>query len=431
VSPQLADSLDLDSATPARGSTPLAIIEVCHRLVVQAGVAMRAVPRVFTILYHKLEATSVIPAASSVRWWLQRIGLYALRETLPKTGDWVLLIDHSVQIGTVKVCVILGIRLGDIPYPQRALRHEDMQVIAVMPTEQSTGDIVDAQLEQATLRIGIPRQIVSDGGSDVKKGAALFAQRHPETTVTYDAAHHGAIVLKRRFENDSQWSEYIGRLGQVKSCIRQTSDTFLASPTLRPKARYMNLESLLKWSRRILDLLDQAASGSRASERAELRYGWLRDYRPSIEKWSRWEATVRASVSYVRTRGLSVDSASGLREHLSELPSELYDDTLATELGTFVRDSSAAAAPDECLVGSTEVLESLFGKWKTLERQESQSGVTGLVLSLGALLGAWTPSRIQAALEATPVKHVVRWCQANLPPSVQSQRRSTFSDQQV
>jgi len=429
----LADGIDADSTTPARGSTPLATIEVCQRLVVQGGVAMRAVPRVFVILYRKLEATTVIPAASSVRWWLQRLGLYALREPLPKAGDWVLLIDHSVQIGTTKACVILGIRLCDIPYPQRALRFEDMHVIAVIPVEQSTGEIVDAQLEQATLRIGIPVQIVSDGGSDVKKGASLFAERHPETTVTYDAAHHGAIVLKRRFEDDPQWSEYIGRLGQVKSRIRQTADAFLASPSLRPKARYMNLESLLKWSRRMLELLDRDASGgsSRSSKRAEARYGWLRDYRVSIEKWSRWEAMVRASVSYVRTHGLSVDSESRLREHLSEVPPELYDETLARELTTFVRQSSAAAGPGECLVGSTEVLESLFGKWKTLERQESQSGITGLVLSLGALLGAWPRSRIQTALEATPVKHVVSWCQDNLPSSVQSQRRITLSGQKV
>jgi len=411
------------------------VIEVCQQLVIQAGVAMRAVPRVFTILYRKLEATTVIPAASSVRWWLQRLGLYALREPLPRAGDWILLIDHSVQIGTVKVCVILGIRLCDVPYPQRALRFEDMQVIAVIPVEQSTGEIVDAQLEQAALRTGIPRQIVSDGGSDVKKGAALFAGRHPETAVTYDAAHHGAIVLKRRFEDDPPWSEYIGRLSQVKSSIRQTTDAFLASPGLRPKARYMNLESLLKWSRRILDLLDRDASGnrtsSRGSQRADLRYGWLRDYRTSIEKWSRWEATVRASVSYVRTRGLSADSESGLHAHLSELPPELYDEALATELGTFVCESSVVAGPGECLIGSTEVLESLFGKWKTLERQESQSGITGLILSLGALLGAWPSSRVQAALEATPVKHVVRWCQENLPLSVQSQRRIALSGQKA
>lgn len=39
----------------------------------------------------------------------------------------------------------------------------------------------------------------------------------------------------------------------------------------------------------------------------------------------------------------------------------MYDEALATELGTFVRESSAAAGPGECLVGGTEVLESLLG----------------------------------------------------------------------
>ena len=241
------------------------------------------------------------------------------------------------------------------------------------------------------------------------------------------AAHHGAIVLKRCFENDPQWSQYIARLSQIKSRIRQTSDAFLASPSLRSKARYMNIESLLKWSRRILELLNRDACGGRV----ESCYGWLRDDRASIEKWSRWEATVRTSVSYVRTRGLSAKGQSGLREYLSKLPSELFDEVLATKLGTFVSESSVAASPGECLVGSTEVLESLFGKWKTLERQESQSGITGLVLSLGALLGAWPRSRIRAALEATLVKHVVSWCHENLPSSVQSQRRLAFSKQKA
>ena len=38
-------------------------------------------------------------------------------------------------------------------------------------------------------------------------------------------------------------------------------------------------------------------------------------------------------------------------------------------------------------------------------------------------LGQWTSSRVQAALEATPVKARHSWCAASIPPSVQSQRR--------
>lgn len=403
------------------------MIEVCHRLVVRAGVALRAVPRVLGIFFARADAATSLPEATSVRWWLQRLGLFALREELEVAGDWAYLIDHSVRIGTVNVCVIVGLRLGRAPFPARALRHDDISVLAVIPIERSTGEIVAAQLEQAAQRTGLPRQIVSDHGGDVKKGSELFAQRHPNTVVTYDAAHRGAIFLQRRFEADPRWPEFVARLGQVKARIQQTSDAFLLAPSLRPKARYMNLESLLRWGRKILDLLDRGPAGGRASERAETRYGWLREFRPALENWSRWEATVRDSVEYVRTHGLSCSCQIALTARLQALPPEQRDDVLIAELCEFVGLQSQAARPGERLVGSTEVLESVFGKWKALERQEGGNGITSLIVSLGSLVGQWPASRIRAALEATPVKHVVEWCRENLPASVQSQRRLAFA----
>ncbi len=298
---------------PARGSTPVGLIEVCQRLVVQAGVALRAVPRVLGVVLGVPDATRSLPEATSVRWWLLRLGLFALREALLVADDWVYLIDHSVQIGNVKVCVILGLRLRDVPFPARALRHDDVRVLAVIPVEHSTGEVVAAQLEQAAQRTGNPRQIVSDHGSDIKKGSELFAERHPGTAVTYDAAHHDATVLQRRFTADPRWSEFVSQLSQVKPRIQQTSDAFLLAPSLRPKARFMN------------------------------------------------------------------------------------DETVETEMVDFTHSQSQAARPGERLVASTEVLESVFGKWKALERQESRAGITSFVLSLGSLVGQWPTERIQAA----------------------------------
>ncbi len=420
-------ALTSDSEPPARGSTPVAIIEACHRLVVQAGVTLRAVPRVFGIFCGALDATTIIPSPTSARVWLQRLGLFALREPLEVADDWVYLMDHSVQIGTVKVCVILGLRLRDVPFRERALRHDDVRTLAVIPTEQSSGKIVAAQLEQAAKRTGIPRQIVSDHGSDVKKGGELFAQQHLHTVVTYDAAHHGARVLQRRLETDARWSEFIARLGPVKARIQQTSDAFLLPPSLRPKARYMNLASLLRWGRKVLSLLDRGPAAGHANTRAETRYGWLREFRAELEQWSRWEATVRNSVEFIRTRGLSLGCELELAAHLRGLRTDQHDEVLAAELAEFARVQSESARPNEHLVGSTEVLESVFGKWKMLERQESNSGITSLVLSLGSLVGPWPASRIRTALEATPIKHVMDWCGTHLVTSVQSQRRLSFA----
>ena len=142
------------------------------------------------------------------------MGLFALREPLEIAHDWVDLNDHSVQIGQVKVCLILGARLSELPSPARPLRQADLRLLALIPVEQSTGQIVQQQLEETARRTGIPRQIVRDHGRDVKSGSELFAAEHPQTAVLYDAAHHGACVLKRRFEHDPRWSDFLRGWGR-------------------------------------------------------------------------------------------------------------------------------------------------------------------------------------------------------------------------
>ena len=413
---------------PVGGSTPTGVIAAARQLVMAAGVSLRAVPRVFEVFLAEHDPNAPAPSPSGVRWWLLRMGLFALREPLEIANDWVYLIDHSVQLGQVKVCLILGARLSELPSPARPLRQADLRLLALIPVEQSTGKIVQQQLEETARRTGIPRQIVSDHGSDVKSGSELFAAEHPRTAVLYDAAHHGACVLKRRFEHDPRWTDFLARLGQTKSRIQQTPDAYLMSPSLRPKARYMNLASLLRWCRKILILLARGTAGGSATERARARYGWMEEFRAVIGAWSRWEATVRHSVTFVRTQGLSRGGENDLKIHFQSRPSAERHRQLEVELCQFVRSQSVQARAGERLVGSTEVIESVFGKWKQLERQESSSGITTLVLSLGSLLGQWTTERIQTALEKTPVKNVVAWCASHLPQSLQSLRRLAFAE---
>ena len=79
--------------------------------------------------------------------------------------------------------------------------------------------------------------------------------------------------------------------------------------------------------------------------------------------------------------------------------------------------------PDERFVASTEILESSFGKLKRIERQQSQDGLTGLVLSLGALVGTQTEADLKEALEMTPQKKMDRWVGRVLGQSMQWFRR--------
>ena len=76
--------------------------------------------------------------------------------------------------------------------------------------------------------------------------------------------------------------------------------------------------------------------------------------------------------------------------------------------------------PGERLLGSTEILESLIGKGKRLEGQQSKGGFTKMVLSLAAATVAPTVERLKTALDRTMTKHVLSWAQDAYPPQPSS-----------
>ena len=92
-------------------------------------------------------------------------------------------------------------------------------------------------------------------------------------------------------------------------------------------------------------------------------------------------------------------------------------------------EEGAKAKAGERLVGSSEVIESIFGKWKRVEGDQVHSGLTGLVLALGAIVSHTTSDIIKQALESVPTKTVLTWCREKLGKTVQATRRRLFASQ--
>jgi len=160
-------------------------------------------------------------------------------------------------------------------------------------------------------------------------------------------------------------------------------------------------------------------------EQLEAKLGWLRNYREAIERWSQWHEAIQVVVRQVRRYGIGRDSAAILRSLLAAMKLSPSGRAAADTMLIFVGlHATAVRHPGELLIGSTEILESLFGDLKTLERQQAGSGLTGLMLALGAIVSNWTDEEMQKALEATPWKAVQAWVEEHLGPTVQSQRRT-------
>jgi hypothetical protein len=116
------------------------------------------------------ELRQPVPSWYSGRLWLLRLGYYKLHREQEHANDWIWIVDHSVQLGSEKCLVILGIRQSKLPLAELYLDHEDVEPIALLPVTHSNGEIVYQQLSQTVEKTGVPRQIVGDHGTDIKSG---------------------------------------------------------------------------------------------------------------------------------------------------------------------------------------------------------------------------------------------------------------------
>lgn len=390
---------------------------------------MRTAGRVPEIVSNVFGLSLKQPDWTTGRLWLLRLGLFKL--TRPKTvaDDWAWLVDHSVQVGTTKCLLIVGIRLSELPPEGEPLRHEDLEPIEILPVERSTKEIVCEQLESAAAKTGVPRVIVDDHGADLHGGVTLFRERHPQTLEVYDLTHKAARLLKRRLERDERWTNFSSRMGQVKRHVQQTELACLTPPPLGGKARFMNLAPVVRWGEETLRLLDQPPAEllrQVSVERLEEKFGWLRDFRAPLREWSQYMSVIETALDFVREEGLTPGCDQSLREMLGALCLDDPARTLATELSAFVQGQSGQVALGERLPGSTEVLESCFGKFKALEQHQSLSGFTGLVLSLGALVSRTTGDVVKQAMATVRTKDVWNWCRNILGPTVQSNRKLAY-----
>jgi hypothetical protein len=401
------------------------------QLVLVVNVSLRGAARVLGTMGQALGLPLAAPSWTTGRLWLLRLGHAMLTASLEQAPDWAWLIDHSVQVGTDKCLVILGIRLVDLPPPGQSLRHQDLRLIALMPASSWTRPEVDQALEKAALRTGVPRVIVDDHGVDINGGVALFQQRHPQTVEIYDAKHKAACLLKHRLEKNPRWQEFQSQVGQTRCAVQQTELAFLMPPGPKPKARFMNLGPLLAWAGRILAILRQPPPSVQQKvrpERLQEKLGWIENFASDVKQWLQWQQVVDVAVTLVNQQGLAQGTAQMLAEQLSQLD-DLGDSAkaLGAELVEFVRGQQEQARPGERFPGSTEILESCFGKFKQLEKQHSRGGFTQLLLGFGALLARTTRTTIQKAMQQSRTADVRDWAQQTLGTTLFAQRKLAYA----
>lgn len=396
--------------------------------VLSAATGLRAASKMMEILVPFFNLPVSTPSWYTGRFWLMRLGYYKLNRPKEQANDWVWIIDHSIQLSSEKCLVILGIRLCNLP-TDRALIFADVEPIELIPVTKSSGKIVYEQLEIAKEKTGIPREIIADHGSDLKLGIEMFCNQHKETSYIYDIKHAMSIALQYELENDTAWEKLITSAAKTKREICQTALSPLVPPNQRKKSRYMNADTLLNWVEKIRVFLnedDAIISKNYDVEKVREKFSWIDELTPRIVEWNNLMMVIKFIEDFIRINGLNFSISMKLEHKLNEF--DLDDRAIKFKESAidFVKKEALKANAGERLLGSSEIIESLFGKQKSIEKEQSRSGFTGLLLALPALVAETSEAVVKKALASTPTKFIMDWYKKNIIKSVQAKRIEAF-----
>lgn len=363
------------------------------------------------------------PSSTTIKRWVQKVGYYKLN--LPKViaNDWMTIIDASIQIGQSKCLLVVGCRQADFPI-NRALTLEDLKILNLRIVSSLNAKVVTEVLHEVSRTVGNIACICSDRGSDITRGIKDFQITNPQARQIFDTAHRVSNLLESILEKSTKWKSFRESVTHARRRMQHSLVSGFLPPSPREKARYMNVDSLIIWSADMLLLMENPESLSE-SEMEELKkyVGWLTNYREDVAYWNRIVSIGTIARNLVREKGIHINIADSFEEAICNIKIGPRELEFADVISMFLLKQSEGVKPDERFIGSSEVLESLFGKIKYMEHEQTAFGFTSLILAAIAHVGPTDDKLISRAIAEVKLSHIEEWSAREIGESIQSKRR--------
>lgn len=367
------------------------------------------------------------PAHTTIRQWLLKIGLYKLTSSKYSPSGWFFVVDTSIQMGSQKCVVVLGVKNLDIN-KNFCPTLDAVEPLVVKPLTNCPGEVINEVLEEARVITGAsPIGVISDEGSENKKGVRIFVQNHSESVHLFDASHKINNCLKEELNNDPVWLKFKASAANSIQHLKLSSIAHLAAPRQRSKDRMHSAFYLIDWGLSILYFLD-SEKGTVLTPDERSKIDWIKQYRFSLPNYIRFEEICKHALDIVHEQGYFQDMADEFCKRTSHISTtDKRSIVFKNKIKMILQTEGQKIPAGVHYQGSSEIIESLFGKFKSIEGDYASSGLTSLVLAIPALLGKLDESIIAKALEEISIVDVKLWIDKNMGSTFLSKRRQALA----
>jgi hypothetical protein len=383
------------------------VVYLALQLFLEARLGFRAVSRVLTLLALALGITRA-PCPQTIINWVMRLSIVRIDvvRTLrgvplsqaPFTNGLIWMIDISIGLGTGKILAVLAV---DAHHHQRApdaLALHDVHCIGVCVADSWTGDAIAEVLKHLIAQMGRPAAYLKDGGSELHKAVELLAEQRLLSPCIDDISHAVAGMLKRSYQHHPAFERFVSACGRVSGKLKHTLLACLAPPTVRTKARFMNVHRLFTWAELLLTL--SPPGGAKASSILARLRACMDELPACKDLIKRFRADAQGLLGcqkILKTQGLCHDTLAQCEPLIEAMPSTALRLEFRAYLAYQLDIAKTLGLDHVGLPISSDTIESLFGVAKHHGVGQTQDAAR-IALRLPALCGAPTPEEAEQVL---------------------------------
>jgi hypothetical protein len=398
------------------------------RLIVEARISFRSVPRVLATMDFR----GWIPHFTSVINWFCRVGLAHLREVKAPSEPWIAIVDMTLDIAYKKALVVLRLPLAIFLKRAGAVTLEDVSCAAIQIMESWKGEDVCQALQGILKDEPMLKAIVKDSGGDLGKGVRLWkeSEKRKDVFTISDLSHEVANALKADFKDRISFKMITKKLKSNATRIFQSRLACLAPPKLRPKGRFMGISRLGQWLEKIQKLLGGPGRVPEGSLEAELRrlFGGFGNLNYMTRQLTQRSLLLAGMMKILKTNGLNRESYQEAMKIVESLPkkSKSYK-RISRWLTRHLHIQCRLGISQMPLPVSSDIIESLFGVFKTFIARNSKAEMNHLVLGIAAMCGPQNNHLIQNRLAQVSHSDFLKWKKVNISMTGKMQRMRIFA----
>lgn len=358
-----------------------------------------------------------IPCYNTIGDWVKKCGLKVYETSGDSFQDtnYAQIVDESMMIGSEKLLLTLGV---PAKHKGRPLNANDVNILDIAIESSWNGEAVGKRLKAASEKVGHdPLYVISDNASIMKKGARCAGYEHQ-----CDISHSLGMFLERTYKNAPDFKSYTKQMAESKVKWSMKKIAYLLPPKQRTIARFINISEWVKWSTKMLNVYHTLQADEQAV------FSFVPENELLIKELSGVSACVRSIENICKNKGLSKETVTKcLQEIIKYL---MCGNRRMIELGVtifkFLHDETKIVESNTANNNSSDIIESIFGKYKARKSPNKLNGVTPFILFLPLYtkLGKNAKNKFdfKAALEDTRMKQINDWKKENLTPNLVQMR---------